>query len=112
MRNCRKWFLLPGAALLLAGHARAEPLTPAYEPRDNAYYVCYEQRRVDYTIHTVGTRLVYHKFKHLGCIISRQSCCHLEKKKPHCPPVKYKPFGYFNNYPQALNAFYRCAYND
>lgn len=32
-------------------------------------------------------------------------------KQQACPAQCFKQFGWFNNYPQALNAFYRCAYS-
>jgi len=76
-------------------------LTPANQPRNNSYYVCYQQR------HTAqrSYRLVYtyDRFRYSGCVISRQKCQHRRKNRCY--------FGWFKTYYQAKNAFYRCAYS-
>ena len=134
MRAYRKLLALLSLALFTtASYATMIPLTPPHEPKDDSFYVCYLKCRINYTVR--APMLAYKKFKYLGCMISKVPCdtlcvknssCHPAKlskmsRKPcssHCvtqvllcPPVKLKSFGWFNNYPQALNAFYRCAYS-
>jgi len=121
MRDGWKWLVLLCAGWFFTGHASAELLTPPNEPQDNVFYVCYTKRVIEYSIRPqlsaevsqTLSRLVYHKYKYKGCIISRTSCCDLALKvrKSHQQSCKMKPFGLFNNYPQSLNAFYRCAYS-
>ena len=100
---------MTGLILLgFASLAYAKPLTPPHEPKDDSFYVCYESCRVFHS--TRAPLATYRKFKYLGCSISRTPCHVSCIKKTNCPPVKLKLFGWFNNYPQSLNAFYRCAY--
>lgn len=84
-------------------------LTPSHEPKDESFYVCYVSRDLHHPISHV--LLLYRRYKYHGCIISKDPCYKLYAKKPHCPVNRLKRFGWFNNYFDALNAFYRCAYN-
>lgn len=119
MRNGLKSLIVMGTVWLFATTANANPLTPPYEPHDNVFHVCYEKRVVEYSIRAMSSALVsdmksplrYQKYKYVGCSISRTSCCELKTNKAHHRPCRLKPFGQFNNYPQSLNAFYRCAYS-
>lgn len=105
MRACLTWLMLLGVACF----ANASPLTPPHEPKDDSFYVCYEGCRINYSVR--APLVTYRKYKYLGCSITRIPCDAACVKKVNCPPVKLKLFGWFNNYPQALNAFYRCAYS-
>lgn len=93
----------------LSSIAIAAPLTPPQEPKEDSFYVCYKERHVNYSIRAPLN--TYRKFKYTGCSISRIPCDATCVKKVNCPPVKLKLFDWFNTYPQALNAFYRCAYS-
>lgn len=112
-----------GFFLWLPLHASDSSLTPAHEPYDDSFFVCYETCRSHYVINSLLHR--YFQYQYLGCRISRQPCCQhrLKKrcqyilKKKCCKPIHYtapchlKEFGWYNTYLQALNGFYRCAYN-
>ena len=109
MRICQKLCVVLCLILTRTAYAITGPLTPPHEPKDNNFYICFDKRRVN-TIHYVPL-LNYHKYRYHGCMISRTSCCNhkiLEKDSPSTP---LKLFGWFDNYPDALNAFYRCAYS-
>lgn len=86
----------------------AAPLTPPCEPKDDSFYVCYNERHINYSIR--APLATYRKYKYLGCSISRVPCDATCVKKINCQHT-LKLFDWFNNYPQALNAFYRCAYS-
>ena len=128
----RKLLTLLSLAWIVTGFTATIPLTPPHEPKDDSFYVCYLKCRINYTVH--APMLAYKKFKYLGCMISRVPCANICVKnasypqvklstmshkpcgsncvaKMSCAPTKLKPFGWFNNYPEALNAFYRCAYS-
>ncbi|OGV41513.1 MAG: hypothetical protein A3F46_00230 [Legionellales bacterium RIFCSPHIGHO2_12_FULL_42_9] len=132
----RKLLVLLSLALFTASYATVNLLTPPHEPKDDSFYVCYLKCRINYTVH--APMLAYKKFKYMGCMISKAPCDTICVKNPSCHPAKlikmsrkpcvsncvtkivtqitYRPvtlksFGWFNNYPQALNAFYRCAYS-
>lgn len=107
-----------GILFFLCSHSHANSLTPPNEPQNNSFYVCYKTYR---THHSVAAPLsVFRKYQYLGCIITREPCykirvktkfCPLPYAKNQCCPRRVlKKFGWFNNYPDALNAFYRCAY--
>ncbi len=104
--NCLTVFYI---AFCLMGNARAVPLTPQREPKDNSFYVCYEQYRIHHSVRAPLS--TFRTYQYLGCTIIRTPCQAICLKKEKCPPVPLKLFGWFNNYPQALNAFYRCAYS-
>lgn len=84
-------------------------LTPSHEPKAESFYVCYISRDLRHPISDI--LLLYRRYKYHGCIISKEPCRKLYAKKPHCPENQLKKFGWFSNYFDALNAFYRCAYN-
>jgi len=109
MRVCQKWFVLLGMVLLIAGYAKANSLTPPNEPKENSFYVCYERCSTDYSVR--APLLSYQKLKYIGCTINRTPCDTLYVKPHNGPPVKLRSFGWFNNYHQTMNAFYRCAYS-
>lgn len=113
MRARRKWLSILGALMLVVSNVHAAcsslQLTPAHEPRLDNFYVCYESRYIKKSAPSLVA--VYRKFKYLGCMISATPCHTHCIKKPNCPPLPLKPFDYFNNYFDALNAFYRCAYS-
>lgn len=97
------------AVLSITQGVQAHPLTPPHEPKEDSFYVCYDRC---YVHHSIRAPLnTYRKLRYKGCVISRVPCNASCVKKKHCPPVPLKLFGWFNNYPQSLNAFYRCAYN-
>jgi hypothetical protein len=137
MRISLNWFMIFSLFFLPTSYAFSQALiqpheyafnqalTPPNEPVDNSFYVCYEKRRVRSIICPLF--FTYRKFRYLGCVILRKPCEEVcLKPKPivverqSCGGVclnqtlivveHLKPFGWFNNYPQALNAFYRCAY--
>ncbi|MDA9271822.1 hypothetical protein N9Q05_00345 [bacterium] len=95
--------------LSVSGLANAAPLTPWHEPKEDSFYVCYTERHIHYSIRAPLN--TYRKYKYTGCSIARIPCKARCVKKVNCPPVKLHLFDWFNNYPQALNAFYRCAYS-
>lgn len=115
--------------LIVSLTVKANPLTPPHEPRDNDFYVCYAHRFTKVEI--CKGCIKYRKFKYEGCMISRAPCSTIPikcKAAPHqkspkiamdkdagikqkgCLRPAMKQFYWYNNYPQALNAFYRCAY--
>ena len=94
------WFMSPLAAA---------PLTPPNEPKENNFYVCFDKRRIN-TI-DYSPLLEYQRYQYTGCVISRIPCCDYMIKDKDCPPRPLNLFAWFNNYPDALNAFYRCAYS-
>lgn len=94
---------------LPANDATTKKLTPPHEPKTDSFYVCYKDCAVKMS--SKSFFLIYRKHKYLGCIISRAPCHKHCEKKAHCPMKRYKQFGWFNNYYDALNAFYRCAYS-
>lgn len=100
-----KWIIL----LSLSDITCAASITPPQEPKENTFYVCYAERHVNTSIRAPLN--IYRKFKYTGCSISRTPCKTLSITKVNCPQAKLKLFDLFNNYPQALNAFYRCAYS-
>lgn len=100
---------------LLTCQVLANRLTPPNEPRDDSFFICY-QKRCPITISVSPPVLMipgshFTKYKYVGCIISRTPCDAICEKKRKGPPIKYKQFSWASNYPQALNAFYRCAYS-
>ncbi len=103
--NC--FFFLLMAYLIAPAHAT--PLTPPGEPKENNFYVCFDKRRVN--IIQYAPLVQYKKYQYTGCIISRIPCCDYKIETPNCPPRPLNLFAWFNNYPDALNAFYRCAYS-
>jgi len=109
MRVYQKLFALLSIAFSLTAYAIPEPLTPPNEPKDNSFYICYDERRVSTVIY--DPFINYDKYQYVGCMISRTSCCNYEVQQKNTPPTQLKLFGWFDNYPQALNAFYRCAYS-
>lgn len=123
-----------GCLFFMTSYASDRTLTPPNEPHDANFYVCYANRTVHCSIRAFYAR--YQLFKYNGCIISRTPCnlhkvnrpecrnvklrpppgatgCHpYPERKNCCPdPCRMKSFGCFDTYLQALNAFYRCAYN-
>ena len=102
--------LIAAATALSMTHAvQARPLTPPNEPKEDSFYVCYDRC---YVHHSVRAPLnTYRKLKYAGCMISRVPCNLSCAKKGRHPSAPLKLFGWFNNYPQTLNAFYRCAYS-
>lgn len=109
MRVYQKLFVLLGVAFTLTAYAIPEPLTPPHEPKDNSFYICYDERRVSTVIYDPFVN--YEKYQYVGCMISRTSCCNYEVREKNKLSTPLKLFGWFDNYPQALNAFYRCAYS-
>ncbi|MDP3704840.1 MAG: hypothetical protein Q8R24_02885 [Legionellaceae bacterium] len=108
MRTYLNYLTVLYLALFLIGDANAVPLTPQREPKENSFYVCYETSRIH---HSVKAPLsTFRKYQYLGCTIIRTPCNAICLKKEKCPPVPLKLFGWFDTYPHALNAFYRCAY--
>lgn len=115
----------------------ANSLTPPNEPSNDSFYVCYKECIKDHTMMTLF--LDYELHHYVGCMISRvpcfsyvlkqkkcystekTMCCNVkngtkpqERKKiivRQCYKDHLKQFGWFNTYPKALNAFYRCAYS-
>ena len=81
----------------------AKGLTPERQPLNNSYYVCYE-KRIPVNVKKFVTKH-YHSLHYQGCTITLDECLNNEKKQ------KLKQFGWFNNYNDAINAFYRCAYS-
>jgi len=110
MRVYQKSVAALSIALYAINVAHAESLTPPYEPMNNSFYVCYLERRVDSVVYT--PLAAYEKYQYTDCIISRQNCCTHIIERPNRPPQKLQLFGWFDNYPQSLNAFYRCAYSN
>ncbi|AHE66490.1 hypothetical protein [Legionella oakridgensis] len=95
--------------ILFSGSTYALPLTPPEEPKADSFYICYEKRCPNNVIE--GPIKRYTKYKYIGCIISRLPC-HLhcgDKFNARATPLKQ--FQWVNNYPDALNSFYRCAYS-
>lgn len=109
MRICLKEIVLLTLSMLYANTLIADTLTPAYEPRDDSFYVCYAKCRVNYSLR--APLATYRRLKYSGCIISRKPCDDLCYKKVNCPAVKLKLFDWYNTYTAALNGFYRCAYS-
>lgn len=84
--------------------AGAKGLTPENQPLNDSYYVCYHKR-----LSVNASRFGYPPFKQLhykGCVITLDECLNHGKQK-----TKLQQFGWFNNYNDAVNAFYRCAYS-
>lgn len=107
----------------ICAKGQSESLTPPNEPKNNSFYVCYKTYKVHHSVAAPFT--LFRKYQYLGCMISRQPCYMIgAKNKPYpvvhpnnkcypqkcCPQGGLRKFGWFNNYPDALNAFYRCAY--
>jgi hypothetical protein len=90
--------------------SHALPLSPVDEPKADSFYICYEKRCKNDT--SVTPALRYTRYKYIGCVISRVAChlycCDNSKERAQKP---LKQFQWVNNYPDALNSFYRCAYN-
>lgn len=104
----------------------AENLTPTHEPYGSSFYVCYEYTKQRYIIKSL---MPYAQLRYLGCRITRTPCCQIKTKfcpgvqiskrcrlgrvvqVKSCPTCHLKSFGWYNTYLQALNGFYRCAYN-
>lgn len=130
--------VITGMSFFPATLLYASSLTPPHEPHDNSFYVCYKQCHIKRSLY--APLAVYHKYQYRGCMISRKPCTTMVLRKKHCsipvvtmptckscatakpcatilrkqvscPPITMKSFGWFDTYPQALNAFYRCAYS-
>lgn len=109
MHNLFAWCIL----IILANmnYTYAKPLTPPREPKIHSYYVCYEKCQINYTIRGIALPYQYRKYQYIGCSIETRPCntiCWKKGKKRH---KQLKIFDWFETYPQALNAFYRCAYS-
>jgi len=87
----------------------AGPLTPPREPKENSFYICYERCRIKYSIK--APLALYRKYQYVGCTIETRPCDDICKTKNKVCRYKLKLFDWFDNYPHALNAFYRCAYS-
>ena len=93
----------------MSNQAIALPLTPEDEPKADSFYVCYESRWYN-NVEEGLIKLIHYKY--LGCIISKVPChLYCGDKFTAGPSKPLKQFQWFNNYPDALNSFYRCAYN-
>jgi hypothetical protein len=89
---------------LISTYATAKGLTPSDQPLNDSYYVCFQTRL---PVHS--SRFGYPPFKQIhykGCVITLDECLNHGKQKE-----KLHQFGWFNNYNDALSAFYRCAYS-
>lgn len=96
---------------LLPFISNAAGLTPIHEPHDNSFYVCYQKCQIQYKLH--APLATFKKYHYIGCTIQSTPChcpCTQEERCQSYRP-KLKLFDWFDNYPQALNAFYRCAYS-
>ncbi|WP_133129476.1 hypothetical protein [Legionella yabuuchiae] len=95
--------------VLLSNNAFTLPLTPRDEPKADSFYICYEKRCPNNV--TMTPVVKYTRYKYIGCVISRLPChlYHGDKFNPNHGPLKQ--FQWVNNYPDALNSFYRCAYS-
>lgn len=95
--------------ICLANYAQALPLTPPDEPKADSFYICYEKRCPN---NIIDSYVRYTRYKYVGCIISKVPChLYCGDKFASGPPTPMKQFQWVNNYPDALNSFYRCAYN-
>lgn len=109
IQNVIKIISVTSICFFTFNNAYSRSLTPPIEPKADSFYVCYEKRCPNNVVDTPGTR--YTRLKYIGCIISELPC-HLycgDKFNPQTTPLKQ--FQWVNNYPDALNSFYRCAYN-
>ena len=95
--------------VLYTTNLMALPLTPVDEPKADSFYICYEKRCPNDVETTLFTR--YIRYKYIGCIISRLPCHLCSDDKFNSSPKPLHQFQWVNNYPDALNSFYRCAYN-
>jgi hypothetical protein len=103
-------FIILFIAALMMNNVSALPLSPVEEPKADSFYICYESRCPN-DVHE-GLLVKYIRYKYLGCLISKVPC-HLycgDKFTPG-PAKPMLQFQWVNNYPDALNSFYRCAYN-
>ena len=103
--NCFQFIVLFG----LMNQAIADDLTPKLEPKDAIFFVCYQACRVNYSVS--APLATYDAYEYIGCVIQRTPCYHVRQQKNHKRSRPLNVFGQFNNYPDALNAFYRCAYS-
>lgn len=94
---------------LAAQAAHALPLSPIDEPRADSFYICYEKRCPNDVSDAPVYRYV--RYKYIGCIISKTPCHLYCGDKFHANPGPLKQFQWTNNYRDALDSFYRCAYN-
>lgn len=98
-------------SILTSFNAFTHSLTPPGEPKNDSFYICYENRLPNEATHAVFSR--YCTYKYLGCVISRVPChliCGDEKFGKSAPKPRHQ-FQWVNTYPKALNSFYRCAYS-
>jgi len=109
MRAYLKPMMIFTAVFLMTDYVQALPLMPVEEPKADSFYICYEKRCSNNV--TEGLIAKYTRYKYVGCVISKVPC-HLycgDKFKAQSTPLLQ--FQWVNNYPAALNSFYRCAYN-
>ena len=109
MKNKIRFKTILFACVLLSGIVQADHLTPTDEPKADSFYICYEKQCPNDV--TRGPLTNYVRCKYIGCMISRLPC-HMhcgDKFNPR--PYPLKQFQWVDNYPDALNSFYRCAYN-
>ena len=109
MCECLIRLMLCCVIVFVSSVANADDLTPSHEPNNASFYVCYKTCQVQHIPQSLV--IVYRKYNYLGCSIQR-SACHLPCLNKHpCKVQSLKTFGWFNNYIDTLNAFYRCAYS-
>ena len=101
LRKAHLWLILWATLFSGITSATSNALTPANNPRDYSYYVCYQDR--GYIPEVRRGLFKYRKIAYRGCIISKRYCERREDSHQ-------RYFGWFSTYPQARNAFYRCAY--
>ena len=104
-----KHTMVLSALFLMSNYAQSGPLTPVEEPKADSFYICYEKRCPNNV--TRGLLTDFTRYKYVGCVISKLPC-HLycgDKFKAKSKPLRQ--FQWVNNYPAALNSFYRCAYS-
>lgn len=110
-----KKILLSVTVFWLSGSLNANRLTPPDEPKDDSFYICYEKRCPNTVTASPPVLMIpgtsYTQLKYVGCMISQIPCEAICDDKFKAHPIKLKQFSWANNYPQALNAFYRCAYS-
>lgn len=97
-------------AVTFSSQLSALPLSPRDEPKADSFYICYEKRCPNNVERTPTYK--YTRFKYIGCVISRLPChlyCCDSSKDRAVKPLRQ--FQWVNNYPDALNSFYRCAYS-
>src|SRR5437879_323506 len=109
MRNPMIHLLTIYTLFFTMGTAVAGSLTPPEEPKNDSFYICYEQRLPNDIAYDVFAKFT--GFKYIGCIISRLPCHLYCGDKFHAQPANLKQFQWVNTYPKALNSFYRCAYS-